>query len=172
MPERARVVRVSPGQEELIALARELFNEYQAWLGDIVCSYRLAEEIADLPGPYSPPRGRLMVAVSGDVPLGCIGIRPHEGESCEMKRLYVRPWARGRGVAQLLVTTAIDTARELGYQEVLLSTVPGSMDAARRVYRQSGFEPADPFRDLSHVADDTELAHMRLLLRAEPEVSL
>jgi len=83
-----RIETVADDDFETLELVRELFAEYHEWLGAVVCSARLAEEIADLPGPYASPDGRLWIArdESGR-PVGCIGVRRHEGRRAEIKRL-------------------------------------------------------------------------------------
>jgi ribosomal protein S18 acetylase RimI-like enzyme len=81
-----------------------------------------------------------------------------------MKRLYVRPEGRGQGVASKLVAAALDAAREIGYREVLLSTIPSMMGSALRLYEAMGFEETGPFKDHSAVADGAELLHLRFHL--------
>ncbi len=140
---------------------RELFAEYHAWLGEVVCSRRLAEEIASLPGPYAAPEGRLLLARSdsGDV-VGVIGVRPHHAYACEMKRLYVRPSSRGGGLGRMLAEKAIEAARELGYGRVLLTTLPDMMRDALRLYERLGFRPTDAFLDHSYVSEDVGMFYM------------
>ena len=153
---------VTEGSPELVAQVRELFVEYHEWLGEVVCSYRLAEEIASLPGVYAPPEGRLLLAISAQCgPVGVIGVRPFQPGICEMKRLYVRPASRGLGLGRLLVHQALDAAKELGYQEVRLTTLPETMDLALALYREFGFEETEPFTDHSHVDEDVPMLYMR-----------
>lgn len=150
---------------QAIEQVRELFREYHKWLGAVVCSKRLAEEIADLPGPYASPAGRLFIArdVAGE-PLGCVGVRPHHGPAAEIKRLYVRPAGRGSGLGRALLDVAIEAARELGYAEALVTTLPDSMPTAREMYVRSGFAATDPFVDHSHVDDGVRMEYLRLEL--------
>jgi carbonic anhydrase len=145
---------------------RALFIEYHEWLGDAVCSTRLAEEIATLPGPYAAPNGRLFLAWDGShEPLGCIGVRPHQGDACEIKRLYVRPAARGGGVGIALVTAAVQAARDLGYSDALVTTLPETMPVAAAMYEKLGFETIEPFLDFSAVAEGVAVLYLRLRLR-------
>lgn len=165
MPE-WRIERVRDDDAVALEEVRELFTEYHQWLGNVVCSVRLAEEIADLPGPYAEPAGRLFIARDAHgLPMGCIGIRPHSGERCEVKRLYVRGSGRGSGLGRALVETALEAARELGYAEALVTTLPGSMPVAAAMYERMGFVPVAPFMDHSHVSDDVEMAYLALPLR-------
>ena len=150
----------------LVEQVRELFTEYHAWLGEVVCSQRLAEEIASLPGPYAPPEGRLLLARDrAGEPVGVVGVRPFETGVCEMKRLYVRPDSRGAGLGRLLARKAIGAAQELGYLEMRLTTLPGAMEPALAMYRSLGFEDTKPFTDHSHVAAGVDITFMRLELR-------
>lgn len=160
-----RIELVTSEAPSAVETARALFTEYHEWLGEVVCSVRLAEEIADLPGPYAPPTGRLLLArdARGEA-AGVVGIRPLEGSSCEMKRLYVRPFARGEGLGRFLACEAIATGRELGYTEVRLTTLPDTMAPALELYRSLGFSETEPFMDHSHVGEEVAMLFMRLPL--------
>lgn len=140
-----------------IALVRALFTEYQAWLGQVVCSKRLAEEIETLPGPYAPPQGALLLAKDDDGrAAGCVGIREHAAGVAEMKRLFVRPEYRRQGLARDLVERALDAAVAAGYRRVVLTTLPEMMGAALDLYLSLGFqqiEPSDDLRPAGSVAD-------------------
>lgn len=100
-------------------------------------------EFADLPGKYAPPDGRLIVAERLGELDGCIALRRVTAEICEMKRLYVRPRARGSGLGLQLVKRLIDEAREAGYAEMRLDAL-AEFEQARRIYLGLGFVPADP----------------------------
>ncbi|MFA5913636.1 MAG: GNAT family N-acetyltransferase [Burkholderiales bacterium] len=121
-----------------IDTARELFREYQALLGVDLCFQGFAAELEGLPGDYAPPRGRLLLAADDGVPVGCVALRPLSGARCEMKRLFVRPAARGLGAGRALVTRITDEARALGYGEMVLDTLP-AMAAAQHLYQAFGF---------------------------------
>lgn len=144
-----------------IADVRALFEEYYAWLGEVVCSRRLAEEIASLPGPYAAPTGRLLLARDADgLPVGVVGIRPHEAGGAEIKRLYVRPGARRAGLGKRLADEAVSAARELGYHRALITTLPDSMEHALRMYRRMGFTETSPFTDHSHVNEHVRMIYL------------
>ena len=133
-----RLVKVRHAEE--IATAATLFREYADWLGIDLSFQGFDAELASLPGKYAPPFGELMLAYSldGD-PLGCVAVRPLEGNAvCEMKRLYVRPAARGLGIGGALVAAIIKSAQELGYAEMKLDTLP-SMAEAFALYKRFGF---------------------------------
>jgi len=139
------VIRDAASEKD-IEVVRELFLEYQAAIGVNLCFQSFGEELATLPGAYSRPSGRLMLAVDGPSILGCVGLRPLDRTDCEMKRLYVRPQGRGLGVGRVLVTTVLDEARAVGYRRVLLDTLP-PMREAIALYRSLGFADAAPYRD-------------------------
>jgi putative acetyltransferase len=131
--------------EEHLVLTRQLFEEYAASLNFELGFQNFAAELENLPGDYAPPRGRLLLAYHQDEVVGCVGLRPFAGDVCEMKRLYVQPAARGRGVGQLLATTVIDAARKIGYRVMRLDTV-ATMLPAIALYEALGFEPIEPYR--------------------------
>ena len=134
------------------AQARALFQEYATWLAVDLCFQGFAEELAALPGAYAPPRGLLMLAGPADAAIGCIALRPlavagsSSGETAEVKRLYVRPAARGTGLGKRLVQTVIDGARAIGYRELKLDTLD-RMAEARSLYTQLGFGECAPYYD-------------------------
>lgn len=143
-----------------VALAdvRGLLLQYLDWLGPIVGTTTLAEEIASLPDPYAPPGGALILARDefGGA-AGCVGIREHAGDACEIKRLFVREDARGRGLGRALARAGMDQARAMGYSEMYLITLPGSMDHALGLYRALGFAETTAFRDFSRVPDSVPM---------------
>ncbi len=102
-----------------------------------------AQEFATLPGAYAAPDGCLLLAQEGDAVVGCAALRRVDALSAEMKRVYLRPAARGTGVGRRLVTALLDEARRLGYQRVCLDVLP-EFTAAQALYRSLGFVPAAP----------------------------
>jgi ribosomal protein S18 acetylase RimI-like enzyme len=127
-----------------IATARTLFQEYADDIGVDLCFQGFAEELSQLPGAYSPPQGRLLLAWANDVPAGCVALRPATETICEMKRLFVRPAFRARGIGKSLVEAIIREAREIGYKTMQLDTLH-TMTAATGLYESAGFIPRTPY---------------------------
>jgi putative acetyltransferase len=125
--------------------ARALLLEYKSSVGFDLCFQDFDREVAQLPGDYALPRGALLLAMSDERPVGCVALRALDGRTCEMKRLYVRPEARGHGVGRLLCDAVIAAARARGYASMKLDTVP-EMAGAIALYRALGFTPTDPYR--------------------------
>jgi ribosomal protein S18 acetylase RimI-like enzyme len=128
-----------------LAEARALLEEYAASLPFDLGFQGFADELAGLPGDYAPPRGRLLLALDAGAAVGCVALRPRDGRTAELKRLYVRPQARGSGAGRRLTEAAVEAARAAGYERLVLDTVPG-MEPAQALYRSLGFVDTTPYR--------------------------
>ena len=130
--------------DELAAI-RALFREYAASLDFDLCFQEFEQELAGLPGAYRRPDGRLLLALEGDQPAGCVALRRLAEGVCEMKRLFVRPAFRREGIGRRLAETAVDAGRRMGYRLMRLDTV-SSMHEANALYRSLGFTESAPYR--------------------------
>jgi putative acetyltransferase len=128
-----------------IQQARELFEEYASWLGINLCFQNFDKELAELPGDYAPPNGRLLLAAAADEVMGCVALRKIGDGVGEMKRLYVRPAFRGRGLGRTLTEKLITEAKQIGYARLRLDTLPGKMDQAIAMYCSFGFQEIAPY---------------------------
>ena len=127
-----------------VTAVRELFEEYAGSLPIDLGYQGFAKELAELPGAYAPPRGRLLLATIQRVYAGCVALRPVDVLTCEMKRLYVRPEMQGAGVGRMLAERVIIEARSIGYSVILLDTLP-TMQGALHLYESLGFVRRAPY---------------------------
>jgi ribosomal protein S18 acetylase RimI-like enzyme len=129
---------------ERVPVVRALFEEYAEALGVDLGFQDFERELAELPGDYVPPGGRLLLALDPE-PAGCVALRPFEPGVCELKRLYVRPAYRGSGLGRLLAEQIVAAGRDAGYERMRLDTLP-TMAAARRLYESLGFVEIEAYR--------------------------
>ena len=135
------------------AEVRMLFEEYTQMLvqgepsfGAYLDLQHYGEEVDHLKEKYGPPAGRLYLAFCEGEPAGCIGLRQLNAENCEMKRLYVRPRFRGKGIGSMLVQRIIGDAKEIGYKNIFLDTLP-FLQSALKLYKRCGFCETERYND-------------------------
>lgn len=136
---------VEANTDELIAKAKALFKAYAASLDFDLCFQNFDQEMKEFPRQYSPPAGCLFLAVENNTAFGCIGLRRFDDQTCEMKRLYIKPEFRGTGAGRLLVDIVIKSAKLLNYKAMRLDTLP-SMKRATNLYISLGFRRIEPYR--------------------------
>jgi len=127
-------------------MVRELFREYANSLEIDLCFQGFEQELAELPGRYVPPEGRLLLALESGQAAGCAGFRKISGRICEMKRLYIRPVFRRRGAGRALAEKVVALARVAGYERMRLDTL-STMKEAIALYESLGFQPIPPYYD-------------------------
>jgi len=138
-----KVIQAEIGEQ--IELARELFKDYEVALGISLCFQNFEKELAELPGDYTPPDGRLILAFDDGELVGCVALRKLGAGICEMKRLFVRPAFQGKGLGRNLIDSIIREAKAIGYERMRLDTLPPQMNKAIALYRAIGFEEIDPY---------------------------
>ena len=143
MSETVRLAQVSSLEE--MPLVRKLFEEYAASLDIDLCFQGFDRELETLPGDYTPPEGAIIIAFSDEDAAGCVALRKIDGAVCEMKRLYVKPEHRGKGIGRALADAVIERAREIGYASIRLDTLQ-SMVEANALYAALGFTERAPYR--------------------------
>lgn len=131
---------------EQIEVSAQLFREYQTQLNVDLCFQGFEQELATLPGKYASPTGAILLAIHEGDTIGCVAVRPIEGDSCEMKRLYVRDQYRGLSAGRKLTEAIIDKARALGYKKMQLDTLQ-RLDRAISLYAKLGFVETKPYYD-------------------------
>ena len=127
-----------------IADVKELILEYTQWLGRDLSFQNLDDELKNPAEKYTPPQGELLVAIDGGRVLGMVAYHRHTQTRCEMKRLYVRPEARGLHLGETLVKEITAHARTAGYAEMVLDTIR-PLQAAIALYHKSGFMECEPY---------------------------
>lgn len=139
---------ITPQSDQDMAATRQIFSEYAAQLGVDLYFQNFEDELANLPGEYSAPRGALLLAVVDGEVAGCGALRPLDSadypNAAEMKRLYVRRAFRRFGLGRQLAEALLDAARVAGYHSVLLDTL-NDMESARALYTDLGFEEIPPY---------------------------
>jgi GNAT superfamily N-acetyltransferase len=141
----ARDIAVSQADSpELVATARELFLEYADAIATDLEYQGFSAELEELPTPYVPPNGALLIAHAGPDVAGCVAMRPLDSRTGEMKRLYVRQAYRSWGLGRHLVEAVIQVARQAGYSELRLDTLQ-TMASAQALYHRLGFVEIPPY---------------------------
>ena len=119
-------------------IIRELFVEYSHIKGAESCFVSFDKELNDLEGYYSG--GAILVGFEDDKPVACVAIRKISDETCEGKRLFIKPENRGKGYARVMIKAMTDKASELGFKEVVFTTKPKVMSVGYGLYKRMGFE--------------------------------
>ena len=136
-------MEIKDGKDYLEEVKR-LIAEYAQRLGRNLSFQDIEGELKDPARKYTPPQGELLVAVENGEAIGMVAYHRHSAVCCEMKRLYVRPDARGLHLGETLVREIIAHARAVGYSEMVLDTIK-PLKAAIGLYKKAGFEECEPY---------------------------
>ena len=137
-----RLINATTRQD--LDIIRELFREYEKFLGFGLCFQGFENELAGLPGNYAPPEGRLIIAKYDSEAAGCIALKKIGEGVCEMKRLYVRPKFRGKKIGRQLAEKIIAEAKLIGYKKMRLDTLR-RLNEAVTLYRSLSFREIQPY---------------------------
>jgi putative acetyltransferase len=146
---RIREAQFPSDQAALVALIRE----YADWLNIDMSFQSFDEEMAQIDSQYSLPSGMLWVVQEAQQLVGCVGFKRFDSTTAEVKRLYVQPAYRGQQWGDKLMHKVIDTTRLLGYQRLVLDTVPQTA-ASHSLYSRLGFTPIAPYYTSPTLATD------------------
>jgi len=136
---------IKANKDERMGTIRKLFMEYAESLDFELCFQDFDKELEELPGDYAEPNGVILLAQSGGKTEGCAALRKIDDETCEMKRLFVRPRFRGRKIGRLLAERIIKEGKRIGYKKMRLDTTP-QMKEAIQLYKSLGFREIKPYR--------------------------
>ena len=139
-------IQIGPATEADLPALRQLLQEYASWVEHDLSFQDFQSELRSFPGEYTPPRGALLAAVVSGRVSAMVALRPLDETTCEMKRLFVSPDARGLGLGRALVMRILDEARRLGYRVMRLDTLP-QMGDAQALYAGLGFHDIAPYYD-------------------------
>jgi len=137
------IITVAGGED--LDLVRGLLRQYAASLPFDLAYQDFEGELAGLPAPYVAPLGTMLLAKFGAVPTAVAGLKPLAAGVAEIKRLYVVPEARGRGIGQRLLRRLLDQACQMRYRTVRLDSHRPTMGAAISIYRRLGFTEIPPY---------------------------
>jgi len=141
-------MNIIPAELKHLNQVRDLFREYQAWLDADVCFQGFEEELDSLPGAYSQPKGAIYIAFDEDKAVACAAIKTSIDKSennAELKRLYLQDAYRGHGLGRDIFNVSMQGAQKMGYDAVVLETLPDKMKAAQFLYRDYGFTPMENY---------------------------
>ena len=135
------IVARTPAQYQA---AVSLFKEYAQGLGIDLQFQQFDQELQVIPTRYGPPQGELWLIQDADQWVGCAALKQLDEHTCELKRMFVQPAYRGRGLADQLMEQALTTALDLGYQIMKLDSLR-RLTPALKLYQRYGFEETTPY---------------------------
>ena len=156
--------------DEDIRIAKTLFVEYVEFLKKVLSEYAgvpwlvqyyrdFQEETDHLPARYAQPEGIILIAEYDDRPAGCVALGKLADNVCEMKRLFVRPENRRKGIGAALCEALMGQAIKMGYIHMRLAT---ALEPPKALYQSLGFKEIAPYRDVP--AEIQNVVHMEVKL--------
>lgn len=136
-------MRILDGKDYIDEVKR-LIIEYTTRLGRDLSFQHLSEELDNPAFKYTAPQGEILIAENDGIILGMVAYHRHSDSRCEMKRLYVKPEARGMHLGDTLVSEIISHAKKAGYKEMVLDTIT-PLQAAISLYKKYGFVECEPY---------------------------
>ncbi|MBV8831221.1 MAG: GNAT family N-acetyltransferase [Acidobacteriaceae bacterium] len=147
-----RIATTAPEVKKVQTLLREYTEHLYTFIDPLLLQHR-AGETSETPAAFMPPSGTLLLATHGEQPLGCAGIRnagiSGEEKISELCRLFVTPAGRGLSLGWALTQAALAIARERKDKAVVLYSIEGFMDPAKKIYLRAGFRPIAPYKKVS-----------------------
>jgi ribosomal protein S18 acetylase RimI-like enzyme len=140
-----KVQLIKAGSKIQYQIVSDLFTEYASSLGFDLDFQNFKAELDNLPGDYAGPLGCIILAEINKIPAGCVALRKLEDDTCEMKRMFVKPEFRGKGIGKKLIQAIIEQAQEIGYKKIRLDTI-STMTIAINIYESVGFKEINPYR--------------------------
>lgn len=149
MPDRempdARPVKITIASSPVdFAAGAALILEYRAEFYEILRLQNIDEELRELQHRYSPPNSCFFLLKEAETVVACAILKRFSEDAVELKRMYLKPEARGKGYGKRLLQHAIQTAKELGFRRMVLDTEP-IMATAIELYEKFGFQRCDAY---------------------------
>ncbi|MBR6147476.1 MAG: GNAT family N-acetyltransferase [Lachnospiraceae bacterium] len=136
-------MQIVDGKDHLLEV-KDLIIEYSKRLGRDLSFQNIDDELKDPAKKYTAPEGELLVAVKNEKVIGMVAYHRHSADRCEMKRLYLKPKARGMHLGDLLVEEIIKHAKACGYKEMVLDTIV-PLKAEISLYKKHGFKECEAY---------------------------
>ncbi len=158
-------MEIIQAQAQHLDLVRDLFREYQTWLDADCCFQGFEAELTNLPGSYAAPKGVIYLAFDGDQAVGCSAIKPRADKpttDAELKRLYIKESYRGHGLGKDIFKASMLSAKQMGYEAVVLETLPEKMKAAQFLYKDYGFETISAYGE----STDESIQYLRYMFKS------
>ena len=136
--------------DEDLEIVKGLLEDYLAFMFELDGPVHIKEveahkhQMNNLGEYFRPPDGCLLVAKYKKESAGCVALRMLSDDTCEMKRLYVKPKFRGLKIGRNLANAVIKQAQKIGYKHMRIHTI-SALEQANRLYKSLGFNEIDPF---------------------------